>query len=499
MASATDVMAKSAIAAGSVVDSPLEKSKQSKARRPVRPNYHQIHQSLLPVEVFPLPTLIPHNPLSLVAIALSYLTRLISPPARKTYDSYFSSTTSSIHVTDHDTIRALWEMGFFGRGSLSRSEPTWQQTQVKKGLTAEENTRQRRDERRQVKLERAKKEQEEIAEQLSREQSSNGAAKEHVLSDVNSSPLKTNDGDMQGIASVLETAPDEAVNEKIEGFEEWKLTVAPAGLPTPPPTTASEGELDRPVKRLQRSKTVRFSPTIEAREFDLSSPIISPIKSPGSSAVVEEVSPPKEISTPESENKEHLNLSLEEAFFLSYGLGLLNVYCEESDTVLSPSSLLSLFRRHSYHPTRSLSMPQEPDDPFMLSYAVYHHYRSLGWVVRSGVKFSVDYLLYNRGPAFSHAEFAVVILPAYSHPYWSETEELRKYIAAKTRRSWSWLHGVNRVQAQVQKSLILCYVEIPPPLTKAEKGQNINVGKELSRYTVRDIAVKRWTPNRTRD
>jgi len=33
-----------------------------------------------------------------------------------------------------------------------------------------------------------------------------------------------------------------------------------------------------------------------------------------------------------------------------------------------------------------------------------HHYRSLGWVVKNGVKFSVDYLLYKRGPVFHHAE-----------------------------------------------------------------------------------------------
>ena len=54
---------------------------------------------------------------------------------------------------------------------------------------------------------------------------------------------------------------------------------------------------------------------------------------------------------------------------------------------------------------RSLSHPG-PNNPFIIKYAVYHHFRSLGWVVRGGLKFSVDYLLYKRGPVFSHAEFA---------------------------------------------------------------------------------------------
>jgi tRNA-splicing endonuclease subunit Sen2 len=54
-----------------------------------------------------------------------------------------------------------------------------------------------------------------------------------------------------------------------------------------------------------------------------------------------------------------------------------------------------------------LTAPHQPlqlDNPFLINYVVYHHYRSLGWVVKGGLKFCVDYLLYKRGPVFSHAE-----------------------------------------------------------------------------------------------
>jgi tRNA-splicing endonuclease subunit Sen2 len=144
-------------------------------------------------------------------------------------------------------------------------------------------------------------------------------------------------------------------------------------------------------------------------------------------------------------------------------------------------------------------MTAEPDDPFMLSYAVYHHYRSLGWVVRSGVKFSTDYLLYNRGPAFSHAEFAVIIIPSHSHPHWTDPSQNGKLAEQKTKKSWWWLHGVNRVQAQVHKQLVLCYVDVPPPLKEDEKGREIDIGMLLARYKIRDVNVRRWTPNRSRD
>lgn len=475
------------------------------ARRPRRPNYNYIHRNLLPIEVNPLPVLIPHNPLSLVAIALSYLVQVLSPPARPTYNGYFSSATSSIHVTDPETVRKLWEMGFFGKGNLSRSEPTWLENRRKKGITAEENTNQRRQERRLAKQERARKEQEEIERKLAEESQFNGNANGHMNSILAENVLKTNAGDFSDIGSVLESAsgtitPDVEENKEnasVVGFDQWKKAIDANGVPTPPLTSASSeaSQADiRPARQRQRSKTVRFSPTIEAREFDLSSPVISPIKSPGSAPL--EVANPEEA--PSHENQEHLNLSLEEAFFLSYGLGVLQIYCDDSDAVLPPSSLLSLFRRHSYHPPRSLSLPAEPDDPFMLSYVVYHHYRSLGWVVRSGVKFSTDYLLYNRGPAFSHAEFAVVIMPSYSHPSYNESPDL-KVVQSKSKKTWWWLHGINRVQAQVHKQLVLCYVDIPPLLKNEERRKDIDIGHLLSRYKIRDINVRRWTPNRSRD
>ena len=465
---------------------------RSKPRRPRRPNYNFIHRSLLPLEVHPLPVLIPHNPLSLLATALSYLTQIISPPSQQPiYNGYFSSATSSVHITDPITVRKLWEMGFFGKGSLSRSEPTWLESQKKKGDTSEEATNRRRDERRNLKLERAKKEQEIIEQKLNEESGINGSA------------MRINAQGLDGITSVLEsgsTTPDGAPtgNGSIQGYDEWKKTVDANGVLTPPPTSASsEASLfnSRLARKQARVKSVRFSPTIEAREFDLTSPIISPIKNPGPSSLSE----PSRSSVPEDENQEHLQLSQEEAFFLVYGLGVLKVYADDSDTILPASSLLSLFRRHSYFPPRSLSVLAEPDDPFMLSYAVYHHYRSLGWVVRSGVKFSVDYLLYNRGPAFSHAEFAIVILPSYTHSYWSDTKEHGKTMQAKTGKTWWWLHCVNRVQSQVKKSLVLWYVDVPPPLEDHEKFVQDDILKLFARYKVRDVSIKRWIPNRSRD
>lgn len=527
-------------------------AQQRHAKGGRRPNYNAIHRNVLPVEVHPLPPLIPHNPLSLMSIALSYLISVLAPPKRKVYKGYFSSATSSIHITDPETQRALWEQGFFGRGSLSRSEPTWLEGRSQQGVTAEENTNQRRKERRNFKVERAKLEQAEIEKDLDATPVNNSPKPQRIpipKSVPSIESLKSNKHDLDGIDAILNSLPmardptlpqfrpDENAKSEvlaipspkildlkqedaalkgvngiadgsIEGYDEWKKVLDRNGLPTPPstspPSETSQPERPERPKRLQRQKTVRFSPTIEAREFDLSSPVISPIKAPGTSPVEEDKTLALVQETDKhikNKNQEHLHISLEEAFFLCYSLGVLQVFPSpaadenEKQESFSTSSLLSLFRRHSYFPPHSLSIASVPDDPFMLSYAAYHHFRAMGWVVRSGIKFGVDYLLYNRGPAFSHAEFAVLVIPSYADEYWNGTDAQKRSLESKTKTSWWWLHGINRVQAQVHKTLVLCYVNVPPP----SEGKASDIGALLAQYKVRDVLVKRWTPNRARD
>jgi tRNA-splicing endonuclease subunit Sen2 len=146
-----------------------------------------------------------------------------------------------------------------------------------------------------------------------------------------------------------------------------------------------------------------------------------------------------------------------------------------------------------------------PDDQFLLNYAAYHHFRSLGWVVRPGIKFGVDYLLYNRGPAFSHAEFAVLVIPAYTHRFWNTPGgRLRRRIQEEEggAKDWWWLHAVNRVQSQVKKTLVLCYVDVPSPLEvdfDFVEGGEVDIGFLMRSYRVREFVVRRWVPNRTRD
>lgn len=276
----------------------------------------------------------------------------------------------------------------------------------------------------------------------------------------------------------------------------------------------------------KRRKSVRFSPTVEATTFQHRDPPSSERSVPaakvnGTASAAEAASTPKEaasesaeaslaggieamkISAPltamegpsgvdattDIENKEHLQLSAEEAFFLSYGIGALSILDPATQKPISPEKLLELFRSHSYFPP---SNDLKPNDPFLVHYVVYHHFRSLGWVPRHGIKFGVDWMLYTRGPVFDHAEFGLIVQPAYSHSWWKENGQ------EAPRKSWHWLHGVNRVLSHVLKSLVLVYVDIPPPHVFDAALAKGGISEALKEYKVSEFMVRRWSSNRNR-
>lgn len=379
-----------------------------------------------------------------------------------------------MHVTDHIAIRALWESGFFGKGSLSRSEPSWLDRERKrKGLianeTSEEFTAQRRAERRMFKQERARKEREAIEEKLKEER--------RVLEDGHLAE-QTARSRFEGLSG----GPVDSLAKSMESLFEQQ----PLSPPVPPPIMLSLSDA--------------ANGTIPGKEDYLSHSSTEPAAIDPSKRMRKDIEAEAEVI----ENQEHLQLNPSEAFFLVYALGILQIRVQNDSALLLPETLFTLFRRHSYFPPRE-TQDLQPDDPFLVQYVVYHHFRSLGWVVRPGIKFAVDWLLYLRGPVFSHAEFAVIVLPAYTHPHWRSTQELQKSTQEKESKSWWWLHCVNRVQSQVRKSLVICYVEVPPPGTVPDlveskaSSKEIDIGQVLKTYKVRELTLKRWTPNRERD
>ena len=526
-----------------------------------------------------------------------------------------------MHITDDRSIRGLWEQGFFGKGTLSRSEPNWMKGQVaranKSKTTSEELTKQRREERQQVKWERARKEREAIEQKLLEEagalltreviskgdsasteeqalvERSNGSTlskscenlwakslkyfpspvgpiellslpnsasdlENWAYDDVPTSPLDfsrgvvinrtpslsnftvlprsgsqdfeqarsqivtngsspthngvgqdsihmekeyfmTNNevlsnGHSDRLESHINRVTTNILGDATKGLAQSKDPTHSSSHRAPNGSALANRSSGSPTRlRTKSQKCVRFSPNVEKNTFiQTQSPSpdqgVAPFTSTSTTIDVEE-----EIVI---QQQEHFQLMMEEAFFLSYGLGALSILDPISNSPIPNQDLFSLFQKSSHFPPLS-SPVLSPDDTFLVNYVAYHYYRSLGWCVRGGAKFSCDFLLYNRGPVFSHAEFAILIIPSYTDPYWSSNPFLQNYVSGKEKRSWSWMHCINRVINQVKKKLILVYVDIPRPMdTEAEN--ELGIDGVLGRYKVREFVMRRWLSNRER-
>ncbi|CAK7267403.1 tRNA splicing endonuclease subunit sen2 [Sporothrix epigloea] len=504
----------------------------------------------LPVRTFPLPAFYPSNPVSLFHLAVAWLGQLLQPPPAEpatVYKGIWSAATRSIHVTDAQAMNDLWCQGFYGKGSLSRSEPNWLRREKARlsslgAATSEQYTMRRREERADIKWERGRTELEAIEQRRRSEEVAERKIPQVDAVGVDSSAngiitppasplpgvpspnltfkapvgprellaLPNSEADLRQAAAALAKTRLAAGGSSRVRDSSSPVQVATANGHAAGHVDGSSTPLS--LDPLKRQKSVRFSPKVRSTTFVHSDPP-SPSQSELATSEkagredVESQPPAAKTASVESAtivaaddipNKEHLQLSAEEAFFLSYAVGALRVFDPQTHEVLSTPLLFELFRQYSYFPPRSSSTTAlSTDDPFLVHYAVYHHFRSLGWVPRHGIKFGVSWMLYGKGPALDHAEFGVLVLPSYTHPEWALVDPSKTQQTQP--KSWHLLHSVNRVLSTVFKGLVLVYVDIPPPSAGAVLGQEGGISALLAQYRIREVMVRRWSSNRNRD
>lgn len=165
---------------------------------------------------------------------------------------------------------------------------------------------------------------------------------------------------------------------------------------------------------------------------------------------------------------EYLQLSLEEAFFLVYALGCLSIYYKKE-----PLTILKLWKAFTaIQPT------------FRTTYGAYHYFRSKGWVPKTGLKYGTDLLLYRKGPPFYHASYSVIV------------ELVDKGFAGPLRRPFTWksLATLSRVSGNVSKELMLCYLIKPSTMT----DEDMESPECLRRIKVQEVILSRWVSSRER-
>lgn len=504
-------------------------------------------------------------------------------PDSDTSSSSFSSAPSAVTARK----RLFFEQGFFGKGSLSRSDPSWkvrrikhlreqaeiakqkaeqeaaaldeekegdettQKKEKKVFMTAEEVTRQRRLERKQFKIDRAQamlnaslaaeailktaaEAEKNRSEQSETEDPETPPQNGEVVGggDAEDNDNENDDDSVSVISRSTRTGGSTPVGSSklrqdladnadvtVPDVEGYKASL-PEGVTRLTPQTflvrperpaGSQPNRGKPKRKPRPAATPTIATPTTTTETGTGTatatvPQQTVVRPPPSFIKPEEEVVPDKFAA--VEDMEHLQLNLEETFFLGWALGCLTVFDKRLGVTYTPEALFKriltlpqALKNPMLLPSPLSPLPMDiarrPDHPFLVSYAAYHHYRSLGWVLKTGIKFCCDWLLYKKGPVFSHAEFALLVLPHYTD---KEDEKNSPFkLNNGDQMSWQWLNTVNRVNTQVKKTLILAYVTIP-------SMKDVDIEKDfdrpellLGKYKVTEIVIRRFVPARMRD
>ncbi|KAH8269343.1 hypothetical protein KR018_005278 [Drosophila ironensis] len=153
---------------------------------------------------------------------------------------------------------------------------------------------------------------------------------------------------------------------------------------------------------------------------------------------------------PESED-ETLLLGLEEACFLAFYLKRLQIESQAGEP-LDWQAFVQASR--------------ELDGRFVEHLACYLYLKSKNWVIKSGIKFGGDFLIYKQSPRLFHASFLVLV----------QTEEDADYYQPKN------LKGVQRVAETSDKDVLVLRV----------RAEAANQAEDLQGARVTETIVRRF-------
>ncbi|EGG23154.1 hypothetical protein DFA_05286 [Cavenderia fasciculata] len=196
-------------------------------------------------------------------------------------------------------------------------------------------------------------------------------------------------------------------------------------------------------------------------------------------------------STENNENitfEEYLQLSLYEAFYLSYSFGCLTILRYPNDNEIDEIEIEEKGeeKEEKLNLRKYVRMTIEEcwikfnqyDKSFLYGYIVYHHFRSIGWIVRSGLKYGCDFVLYKLSPELIHAQYAIIAKPTKELLSLLERMGLdtrtMEGLSPKIDETWESLSCMNRVSENVSKGIIICNV-----LTKDKEEKELEIIKSL--------------------
>lgn len=169
-----------------------------------------------------------------------------------------------------------------------------------------------------------------------------------------------------------------------------------------------------------------------------------------------------------SQDEAVIKLFLEEAFFLSYGLGNLMIKTRSEAGSLVQLNLQEIWHLfcNSFHDKKR----------FVVTYAAYHYFRSRGWIVKQGRNYGSDFVLYKEGPSSYHSLFSVVV---------TRVDEQGRH----PKPSLQYLNGLQRVSENVSKLIVICDVTLPSIITSSE----LKLPTVIRKLEIDCTVIERWT------
>ncbi|KAI8048669.1 tRNA intron endonuclease [Syncephalis plumigaleata] len=216
----------------------------------------------------------------------------------------------------------------------------------------------------------------------------------------------------------------------------------------------------------------------------------------------------------QSFNTEPLWLAPEELFYLTWQTGSLHVIDQITKECLDPWQLwlrcCQAYRPRNINTEFSTMSNNSSDDDdndnvanhtFVARYAVYRYLREKDWIVRDGIKYGADYVIYKKGPIFDHSVAAILVCPVVvynsSNVHKDSYDNVLVNYNRRVSLDWINLLGLLRVCNQVRKVLHICFVYIPM-MGDDDDTWRYQEPMDIQSYRIEEVIIKRWVPERNR-
>ncbi|XP_058983859.1 tRNA-splicing endonuclease subunit Sen2-like [Musca domestica] len=154
------------------------------------------------------------------------------------------------------------------------------------------------------------------------------------------------------------------------------------------------------------------------------------------------------------EDQETLSLGLEESFFLAYYLRVLKIVDLDNKELTWQDFLASALQVNPY---------------FVEYVAAYLYLKSKGWVVKSGLKFAGNFLIYRKGPRFFHASFVVNV----------------KVPSSTTHLEPKKIKGLQRIAETSDKDVLILDIDKP-------RDFQMQILEDIAKLNVTETIIKRF-------